>query len=252
LNRNVKVKIRLDQLLQEKGFASSLKKARGMIYAGEVYVNEIISDKAGQLYDPDSLIHVKQKCPYVSRGGLKLAKGFSHFNISPAEKICIDIGASSGGFTDCLLQSGARKVYAVDVAYGQLAWKIRQDERVVVMERFNARNISRDDIGEAVEFGVIDASFISVTKLLPPLFSLFDYNLTILALVKPQFELPRNKISAGGVVRDTSFHLEAVAKVEKFIKQFGMVSGGWVQSPILGPKGNKEFLLLITDNLVKT
>lgn len=245
------MKIRLDQLLQEKGFASSLKKARGMIYAGEVHVNETISDKPGQLYAPDSHIRVKQKCPYVSRGGLKLAKGFSHFNISPAEKICIDVGASSGGFTDCLLQHGAKKVYAVDVAYGQLAWKIRQHERVVVMERFNARNISRDDIGEAVEFGVIDASFISVTKLLPPLFSLFADRLTILALVKPQFELARNKISAGGVVRDASLHLEAVTKIEKFVERFDMVSRGSVQSPILGPKGNKEFLLLITDNLVK-
>ncbi len=224
-----------------------------MIYAGEVHVNEIISDKPGQLYAPDCDIRVRQKCPYVSRGGLKLEKGLSYFNISPAKKICIDIGASSGGFTDCLLQHDARKVYAVDVAYGQLAWKVRQDERVVVMERFNARNISRADIDEDIEFGVIDASFISITKLLPPLFSLFAGDVAILALVKPQFELARNKISAGGVVRDGDLHLEAVAKIEQFAKQCGMASGGSTQSPLLGPKGNKEFLLLLTgDKLVKS
>ncbi len=241
------MKTRLDQLLQEKGFASGLKEARGMIYAGEVHVDEIVSDKPARLYSTDSNIRVKQKCQYVSRGGLKLEKGLSHFNISPAKKTCIDIGASTGGFTDCLLQHDARKVYAVDVAYGQLAWKIRQHERVVVMERFNARNICRADIDEKIEFGVIDASFISITKLLPPLFSLFDGNLTILALVKPQFELPKDKISVGGVVRDTSLHREAVAKVERFVEPFGMVCRGSIQSPILGPKGNKEFFLLITD-----
>ncbi len=240
------VKIRLDQLLQEKNLASNMKKARGMIYAGEVHVNEIISDKPGQLYAPDCDIRVRQKCPYVSRGGLKLEKGLSYFNISPEKKICIDIGASSGGFTDCLLQHDAEKVYAVDVAYGQLAWKIRQDERVVVMERFNARNISRADIDEDIEFGVIDASFISITKLLPPLFSLFGGDVVILALVKPQFELPRNKISEGGVIRDGDLHLEAVAKIEQFAEQYGMTSRGSIQSPLLGPKGNKEFLLLLT------
>jgi len=241
------VKIRLDQLLKERDLASNLKKARGMIYAGEIYVNENISDKPGQLYAPDCDIRVKQKCPYVSRGGLKLEKGLSHFSISPAKKICIDIGASSGGFTDCLLQHDAGKVYAVDVAYGQLAWKIRQDERVVVMERFNARNISRADIDEDIEFGVIDASFISVTKLLPPLLSLFTGGVTILALVKPQFELSRNKISTGGVVRDRDLHLEAVAKIEKFVEQYGVTSRGSIESPLLGPKGNKEFLLLLTN-----
>jgi len=239
------VKIRLDQLLLDKGIVSNLKKARGMIYAGEIRVNEIVSDKAGQLCSQDSSIRVKQKCPYVSRGGLKLEKGLAHFNISPAGKICVDIGASSGGFTDCLLQHYARKVYAVDVAYGQLAWKIRQDKRVVVMERFNARKISRTDINEEVDFGVIDVSFISVTKLLPPLFSLLSKGAVLLTLVKPQFELPRDKVTAGGVIRNTNLHLEAVEKVEQFVEQFGMTSRGSIQSPILGPKGNKEFLLFI-------
>lgn len=241
------VKVRLDQLLQEQGLASSLKKARGMIYAGEVHINEIISDKPGQLYAPDINIRVKQKCPFVSRGGLKLEEGLSHFNISPAEKICIDIGASSGGFTDCLLQHGARKVYAVDVAYGQLAWKIRQDKRVVVMERYNARNLRQSDIDDRVELAVIDASFISITKLLPPLFPIFSGDVTILALVKPQFELPRNKIGAGGVVRENDLHIEAVTKIEKFVEQYSLRSRGSIQSPLLGPKGNKEFILLITN-----
>ena len=240
------MKIRLDQLLQEKGLASDLKIAKGMIYAGEVFVNEAVSDKPGQLIAPDSKIRVKQKCPYVSRGGLKLEKGLSHFNISPAGKVCIDIGASSGGFTDCLLQQRASKVYAVDVAYGQLAWKIRQDQRVVVMERFNARNISRADINEDIQLAVIDVSFISITKLLPSLLSLFSGEVSIIALIKPQFELAKNKISAGGVVTDVNLHLEAIAKIEQFVKHFDMTSRGWIQSPILGPKGNKEFLLLIT------
>ncbi len=242
----MKLKIRLDQLLQERGLAPTLKISRGMIYAGEVHVNENISDKPGTLYAPDSNIRVKKKCPYVSRGGLKLEKGLSHFGISSEKKICVDIGASTGGFTDCLIQQGAKRVYAVDVAYGQLSWKIRQHERVVVMERFNARNISPADIGEAVQLGVVDASFISITKLLPPLFSLFSENVTLLALIKPQFELPKHQIGAGGVVQDAHLHLEAVAKVEKFVTQCGMVPGGFIQSPILGPKGNKEFLLLIT------
>jgi 23S rRNA (cytidine1920-2'-O)/16S rRNA (cytidine1409-2'-O)-methyltransferase len=243
----VLVKIRLDQLLHEKGFASDLKKARGMIYAGEVHVDEAISDKPGFLCSSESEIRVKQKCAYVSRGGLKLEKGLSHFNISPAGKICIDIGASSGGFTDCLLQHDARKVYAIDVAYGQLAWKIRQDKRVVVMERFNARNISRADLNEDVDLCVIDASFISITKLLPPLFSLFSGGVSILALIKPQFELPKNKIGEGGVVREPNLHIEAVTKVEQFVEKFGKTCRGSIQSPLLGPKGNKEFLLFITN-----
>jgi len=240
------VKIRLDQLLLDKGHASDLKKARAVIRAGEVLIDEVISDKPGQLFPHNSKIRIKLKCPYVSRGGFKLQKGLSHFNLSPAGKICIDIGASSGGFTDCLLQHGARKVYAVDVAYGQLAWKIRQDERVTVLERFNARNIKRDDLADLIDIAVIDASFISITKLIPPLIPLFPQEIAILALVKPQFELARDRISAGGVVRDSHLHLEAVTKIATFVEQFGLKSKGFVESAITGPKGNKEFLLFIT------
>jgi len=243
----VNVKIRLDQLLIEKFLTNDLKKARAMIGAGEVYVNDKISDKAGKIFSPDSHIRIKQKCPYVSRGGLKLQKGLSHFNISPAGKICIDIGASTGGFTDCLLQHNAKKVYAVDVAYGQLSWQIRQNERVVVLERFNARNISQSNIDEPIDIAVIDASFISLTKLIPPLIPLFNKKITILTLIKPQFELPREKITAGGVIKDEELHNEAVAKVQGFIQQLNLLCRGWTESPILGPKGNKEFLMLISN-----
>ena len=159
------LKIRLDQLILKKNFAPSLKKARAVIGAGEVFVDEIVSDKPGQLIPADSHIRIKEKCPYVSRGGLKLEKGISFFQISPAGKICLDIGASSGGFTDCLLQHNAKKVYAVDVAYGQLAWRLRQDQKVVVLERFNARNINRTDLEERIDLAVIDASFISIINL---------------------------------------------------------------------------------------
>ncbi len=241
------MKIRLDQFLLKERFAPNLEKSRAIIRAGEVFIDEVVSDKPGQLIQPDSNIRVKDRCPYVSRGGLKLKKGLSFFAISPAGKICIDIGASTGGFTDCLLQHNATKVYAVDVAYGQLAWKIRQDERVVVLERFNARNIKPADLNEAVDLAVIDASFISITKLIPPLLSLFSDAVTILTLIKPQFELPRDKITSGGVVRDSDLHLEARKKITLFAEQVGLKSRGSVESPILGPKGNKEFLMLLTN-----
>lgn len=240
-------KIRLDQLLVEKKIAVSLEKARAMIGAGEVYVSDTISDKPGILFSAECNIRIKKKCPYVSRGGLKLQKGLSYFKLSPAGKVCIDIGASSGGFTDCLLQHNAKKVYAVDVAYGQLSWQIRQDERVVVMERFNARNINRANIDELIDIAVIDASFISITKLIIPLIPLFNQKLTILTLIKPQFELPRKKITAGGVIKDKELHDEAVAKIQLFIEQLGLLCRGVTESPILGPKGNKEFLMLISN-----
>ncbi len=242
------MKIRLDQFILRERFAPSLEKSRAIIRAGEVFIDEVVSDKPGQLVQTDSDIRVKDRCPYVSRGGFKLKKGLSFFEISPAGKICIDIGASTGGFTDCLLQYNATKVYAVDVAYGQLAWKIRQDERVVVLERFNARNIKPADLYEAVDLAVIDASFISITKLIPPLLPLFSDAITILTLIKPQFELPRDKIATGGVVRDSDLHFEARRKIEIFAEQVGLKSRGFVESPILGPKGNKEFLMLLTNN----
>ena len=218
-----------------------------MIIAGEIYIQEQISDKPGRLCSTDVSIRIKEKCRYVSRGGLKLEKALSHFSFSPANLIAIDIGASSGGFTDCLLQHKAQKVHAVDVAYGQLAWKIRQDPRVIVLERFNARKITPTDINDdLIDLAVMDVSFISLTTLLPPIINLFGQDLAIIALIKPQFELPRNDISPGGVVKESSLHQKAIDKVESFVHQAGLVSRGTVPSPILGPKGNREFLIYIS------
>ena len=160
--------------------------------------------------------------------------------------ICADIGASSGGFTDCLLQHGAKKVYAVDVAYGQLDWKLRQDERVIVIERFNARKISGEQIPEALDLAVIDAAFISLTKLIPPLIPLFGERIAIICLIKPQFELPRDLIPKGGVVQNPEHHQQAIDSVVHFVKKIGLQAKKVVPSPILGPKGNREFLLLIS------
>lgn len=243
------MKIRLDQIIVDKNLAPSIEVAQALIGAGEVYVNEEIADKAGQQFSTDIKIRIKTRSPYVSRGGLKLEKGLTHFAISAENQVCIDIGASTGGFSDCLLQHRASKVYAVDVAYGQLAWKLRQDPRIVVLERFNARKINLSHLnGEKIDLAVIDASFISLTKLLPPLIPLFREKIKILALIKPQFELPREDIGPGGVVSNESLHLKAIRKIESFVEQLTLHSNGTVVSPIRGPKGNHEFLIYITDN----
>jgi 23S rRNA (cytidine1920-2'-O)/16S rRNA (cytidine1409-2'-O)-methyltransferase len=241
------LKVRLDQILVDRELAATIEAARAMIGAGEVYVEDQISDKPGRMYSSLVKIRLKEKCAYVSRGGVKLDKGLSHFDIFVANLVCIDIGASSGGFTDCLLQHGAVKVYAVDVAYGQLAWKIRQDPRVVVLERFNARNITPKQINhESVDFAVLDVSFISLTTLLPPVIALFPKRVSILALIKPQFELPREEIGTGGVVIEPSLHNKAIQKLDVFVREAGLVNRGTVPSPLLGPKGNREFLIHIT------
>jgi 23S rRNA (cytidine1920-2'-O)/16S rRNA (cytidine1409-2'-O)-methyltransferase len=240
-------KIRLDELLLHTGLCSDLDQARRVIGAGEVTVNEHLADKSGSLYPADTIPEVKSKCPYVSRGGYKLKGGLDAFSFDPKGLVCADIGASSGGFTDCLLQHGARKVYAVDVAYGLLDWKLRQDSRVVVIERFNARKISREQIPESIDLAVIDAAFISLTKLIPPLIPLFgDNQVSLLCLIKPQFELPRDLIPPGGVVKNPEHHQLAIDKVVCFVKELGLCAQGVVPSPILGPKGNSEFLLLAT------
>lgn len=241
------MKVRLDQLLLDRNIARSLAEAQAMIGAGEVYVDDRTADKPGRLYPRTVVLRLKRKCPYVSRGGLKLEKGLSFFHIDAQEKICIDIGASTGGFTDCLLQHGAKKVHAVDVAYGQLAWKIRQDPRVAVLERFNARAITAGDIqNDRLDLAVMDVSFISITSLLPPLLHLFPSSVAIIALIKPQFELPPSRIQEGGVVRDSSLHRQAIDKIVAFAEQMGLVSQGVTESPVLGPKGNREFLIYIT------
>ncbi len=240
-------KIRLDELLLHRGLSSDLQRAQRIIGAGEVTVNGQRADKSGSLFPVDTLPELKSKCPYVSRGGYKLKGGLDAFPFDPAELICADIGASSGGFTDCLLQHGAQKVYAVDVAYGLLDWKLRQDKRVVVIERFNARRISNEQIPEKIDLAVIDAAFISLTKLIPPLLPLFrDHQIALICLIKPQFELPRELIPKGGVVQNPEHRQQAIDKIITFVENNGLCAKNVVPSPIRGPKGNVEFLLLIT------
>lgn len=236
-------KIRLDELLVHKEYALTVDEACGMIRAGKVFVDDNCSDKPGELYHDQVRIRVKQECKFVSRGGLKLEKGLHYFNLDVNGMICVDIGASSGGFTDCLLHYGAKHVYAVDVAYGQFAWKLRQNKKVTLLERFNARKLTKNEISETVDLAVIDASFISLRKLIPPLLPLLNDKKNILALVKPQFELPREKVGKGGVVRDALFHTEAIESVVDFCRGYNLDSEGFVPSPILGPKGNKEFIV---------
>jgi 23S rRNA (cytidine1920-2'-O)/16S rRNA (cytidine1409-2'-O)-methyltransferase len=242
------LKIRLDELLVQRQLAASLKQAQAMIGAGQVYVDETCSDKAGNIHNHDAGIRIKQKCSYVSRGGLKLEKSLSRFQLDITGFICADIGASSGGFSDCLLQHGAARVYAVDVAYGQFSWKLRQDPRVVVLERFNARNLTKEEIPESLDLAVIDASFISLTTLIPPLLPLFKENVTIIALIKPQFELPKELVERGGVVKKDQSHQQAIDTISQFSANRGLEVEGLVESPILGPKGNKEFLIHLSNS----
>jgi 23S rRNA (cytidine1920-2'-O)/16S rRNA (cytidine1409-2'-O)-methyltransferase len=237
------MKIRLDKLLLNKDLAPSRQKAQALIAAGQVLVENKVVDKAGTLVDESADVKIKETCPYVSRGGYKLETGLAFFNLDPAGLICLDIGASTGGFTDCLLKNGAAKVYAVDVGYGQLAWELRQDPRVVVMERINARYLTAADFPDLIDLAVIDASFISLKLLLPPLLPLFREKVSILALIKPQFEVGRGKVGKGGVVRDPLLHEEVINEITDFCKTLSLQSRGVTPSPVLGPKGNREFLI---------
>jgi len=240
------MKIRLDKLLVEKNLAATRQKAQALILAGQVRVGEHRSDKPGNMVQMDAPVTITgQECPFVSRGGFKLAKGLDYFSISPQSLICADIGASTGGFTDCLLQNGARKVYAVDVGYGQLDWKLRQDPRVIVKERTNARHLIPADFDEPIQLAVIDAAFISLKLLIPPLLPLFATDIAILALIKPQFEVGKGKIGKGGVVKDPALHNQVINDILGFSAGLDLTSAGTTESPILGPKGNKEFLIYL-------
>lgn len=239
------MKIRLDALLLERNLVQQKDKARALIGAGEVLVNERVVDKVGYLCDPEAVVRIRTHCLYVSRGGLKLAAGLDHFRIDPSGLTCIDIGASSGGFTDCLIQHGAGKVYAVDVAYGQLDWKIRQDPRVAVLERCNARQLTPAQIPEPIDLAVMDVSFISITKIIPALLPLFTGPFALLALIKPQFELPKEDIPRGGVVLLKELHQKAIDLVTAYALGLGLKTEGTVPAPVLGPKGNKEFLVYL-------
>ena len=243
------MKTRLDVYLFENNLAESREKARSIIMAGNVYVNNQKADKAGYQVKDDDTVEVRGKLnPYVSRGGLKLEKAILNFGVDLKEKVCMDIGASTGGFTDCMLQNGAVKVFSVDVGYGQLAWKLRQDERVVNMERTNIRNVTKEDIGTKIDFASIDVSFISLKLVLPVAKELLSDCGEILCLIKPQFEAGRDKIGKKGVVRDINVHYEVVESITEFCKSIDLYPKNLSFSPIKGPEGNIEYLLHLTKN----
>ncbi len=240
------MKERLDVLLVKKNLAESREKAKAVIMSGIVYVDGQKEDKAGACFDPEAEIEVRgSTLKYVSRGGLKLEKAMECFPIVLERKVCMDVGASTGGFTDCMLQNGAARVYAVDVGHGQLAWKLRNDERVVCMEKTNIRYVTPEDVGEAVAFVSIDVSFISLTKVLGPVRELAEPDSEIVCLIKPQFEAGREKVGKKGVVREKSVHLEVIGAVASFAGSIGLEALGLTFSPIRGPEGNIEYLLYL-------
>lgn len=238
------MKERLDVLLVQQGFAPSREKAKAVIMAGSVFVNGQREDKAGTMIDEKAEITVKgSTLRYVSRGGLKLEKAMQHFDLTPAGKVCMDVGASTGGFTDCMLQNGAVKVYSVDVGHGQLDWKLRNDERVVCMEKTNIRYVTPEDIAEPPALVSIDVSFISLTKVLLPVRELMTPDGEIVCLIKPQFEAGREKVGKKGVVRDPAVHEEVIRKVVDYAAGIGLAGLALEFSPIKGPEGNIEYLL---------
>ena len=244
-------KQRLDTLLVELNLCSSREKAQRLIRAGEVKVNQHIIDKPGTQIDISAKIDLEEKLPYVSRGGYKLAKALDVFKINVNNRICLDGGISTGGFTDCLLQNNAQKVYGVDVGYGQVAWKIRQDERVLLKERTNLRHLTYTELyGEQTpaNFGVVDVSFISLTKILEPLWKLLASPKEVVLLVKPQFEVGKAKVGKKGVVRNPDDHATCIATVLETAKQLGWQYGNLTWSPVTGPAGNIEYLLWLNTN----
>ena len=239
----MKHKERLDVLLVSLGLAESRAKAQATIMAGEVYVNGQKADKSGMEVDIISNIEVRgSACPYVSRGGLKLEKALKNFGVDPTGYVCSDSGASTGGFTDCLLQQGASKVFAIDVGYGQLAWKIRNDPRVVVMERTNIRYVTLEDLGEPLDLSVIDVSFISLSLVLPVVKTLLKPTGQVLCLIKPQFEAGKDKVGKKGVVRDPAVHEEVLQNFISLAKSLDFTIRNLTFSPVKGPEGNIEFL----------
>ena len=248
------MKERLDVLLVSRGLAPSREKAKTMIMEGNVFVNNNREDKAGSTFADDCKIEIHgNTLKYVSRGGLKLEKAMTHFGITLDGKVCMDIGASTGGFTDCMLLNGASKVYSVDVGYGQFAWKLRQDPRVVCMEKTNIRYVTPEDIDDALDFASVDVSFISLTKVLGPARVLLKDNGQMVCLIKPQFEAGREKVGKKGVVRDKAVHEEVINKVIDFALEIGFSIHNLEYSPIKGPEGNIEYLVYIekTNEAVK-
>ncbi|MGL4874795.1 MAG: TlyA family RNA methyltransferase [Clostridium sp.] len=245
-------KERLDIILVERGMIESREKAKTSIMAGLVFVDGQRIDKAGMKVSVDSDIEFKgQKLKYVSRGGLKLEKALKNFPLTLDGKVCMDIGASTGGFTDCMLQNGASKVFAVDVGYGQFAWKLRTDDRVVCMERTNIRYVTTEDIGEKLDFASIDVSFISLKTIMPATLDLLKEDGEVVALIKPQFEAGRGKVGKKGVVREESTHIEVVEGIINFLKEKDVNILGLGYSPIKGPEGNIEYLVYFTKDKEK-
>ncbi|MCD8371433.1 MAG: TlyA family RNA methyltransferase [Clostridiales bacterium] len=240
------MKQRLDILLTERGLASSREKAKAIIMSGIVYVDGQKEDKAGSMFAESVAIEVRgQPLRYVSRGGLKLEKAMTHFGVQPQGKICMDVGSSTGGFTDCMLQNGAVKVYAVDVGHGQLDWKLRNDPRVVCMERTNIRYVTPEDIPDRIALTSIDVSFISLSKVLGPVKALLEPDGQVVCLIKPQFEAGREKVGKKGVVRDRAVHLEVIERVMDDAVSMGFRVLNLEYSPIKGPEGNIEYLLYL-------
>ena len=241
-------KKRIDKFLVEKGLAESREAAKAMILAGSVIVNDQRINKPGDQVDVSHTIRIRgEASPYVSRGGHKIEKALAFFQIDPAEKVVLDIGASTGGFTDCLLQRGAEKIFALDVGYGQLAWSLRQDPRVVPIERTNIRSVSPRDFPNLFDLITIDVSFISLTLVLPVARDLLEPNGAVLALIKPQFEVGKGEVGKKGVVRDPLKHKAVMGKIERFSEEIGFRSMGLVESPLLGPEGNKEFFIYLVN-----
>jgi 23S rRNA (cytidine1920-2'-O)/16S rRNA (cytidine1409-2'-O)-methyltransferase len=245
------IKKRLDLILVEKGLVQSRRKGQALIMAGQILVNDQPVDKPGTLISDQAQIAVKgEPLKYVSRGGLKLEAAIEFFHLDVVGKVCMDVGASTGGFTDCLLQCGAAHVYAIDVGYGQFSWKLRQDPRVTVIERTNIRYMPTDRIDRLVDVVTIDVSFISLKIVIPKIIEIlssWDHtNARIVTLIKPQFEVGKGKVGKGGVVRDENLHTQVIDELTRFFQQLGLTCEPPITSPILGPKGNREFITLLS------
>ena len=241
-------KIRLDRLMFEKGLTESREKAKAIILGGNVLVNGLTVDKAGEMVKESASIEVLKKLPYVSRGGIKLEEAIKSFNVSVKDKTAMDVGASTGGFTDCLLQNGAERVYAVDVGYGQFSWRLRNDPRVVLLEKTNIRYLEKNAIKDSIDISTIDVSFISLLKVIPNVLKFLSPGKEIIALIKPQFEAGRKDVGKGGVIRDETIRQDVIGKIRDWAVNMGLDVRGIIKSPITGPKGNIEYLIYLIHN----
>lgn len=238
------MKDRLDKILVLKGIIDSRERAKALIMEGKILINGMPATKAGAIINQDAVIELKgEGIPYVSRGGLKLEAAINHFNLDLKDKIAMDVGVSTGGFTDCMLQKGAKKIYCIDVGYGQIAWSLRNDPRIILYERTNIRYLEKEKIPDAIDIATVDVSFISLTKVVPKVVEFLKESGEILMLVKPQFEVGKGKVGKGGIVRDEEQRIKAVESVKTMLRESGLNTIGTFQSPIPGQKGNVEYFL---------